>query len=99
MFSAVSVPPELTLTVAMRLLELPAVRTPGTKVRFIVLVTVRLPPELAPGLHFYSRGLHDKELSEIECVLAQSLWCDGQERGGAKEEAETQGEEGTESNY
>ena len=35
-----------------------------------------LPAEVAPGFHFYSRGLHDLEWSRIPEVLEESLWCD-----------------------
>lgn len=37
---------------------------------------VQLPKELFPGLRFFSRGYHDKHLSEVETVLRHSLWCD-----------------------
>jgi len=40
---------------------------------------VKLPSESAPGLFFFSRGLHDEEFSMLDCVLQQSLWCEAQE--------------------
>lgn len=42
----------------------------------VLIDHVQLPPEAVPGLHYYSRSDHDKELSQIPTVLAQSLWCD-----------------------
>ncbi len=38
---------------------------------------ITLPGELFPGLRYYSRGLHDTELSQLDLVLEKSLWCDG----------------------
>lgn len=40
---------------------------------------VKLPPEMMPGLKFYSRGLHDRELVAVDAVVSQSLWCDAQQ--------------------
>jgi len=42
----------------------------------VLAKVVQLPEELAPGLKLYSRGLHDKELSEIDDVVTHSKWCD-----------------------
>jgi hypothetical protein len=42
----------------------------------VLTENIQLPPEAAPGLHYYSRSTHDNELSQIDAVLAKSLWDD-----------------------
>lgn len=41
-----------------------------------LLDNVQLPPEIAPGFRYYSRGEHDCELTLVPKILKDSLWCD-----------------------
>ena len=40
----------------------------------MIQALVRFPPEIAPGLHLYSRGHYDTELSEVPSVIAAGAW-------------------------
>ena len=40
----------------------------------MIQTLVQFPPEMAPGLHLYSRGYFDQELSEVPSVIATGAW-------------------------